>query len=92
MATPAEVAKVAADSVEGHGAAPNYKSGFGFHRLGCWLDESSEPLAHDARAGNAVSNTPIGQRDVLLRRLGSGRDRSSLDVPDKMVGASPAWQ
>ena len=50
-------------------AAPNYKSGFGFHPLGCWLDESREPLAMIGRKGNAGSNTATDHSDVLFRSL-----------------------
>jgi hypothetical protein len=38
-------------------AAGNYKHGYGFHPLGCWLDETGEPLAAILRPGNAGSNT-----------------------------------
>lgn len=50
-------------------AAPNYKSGFGFHPLGCWLDETREPLAMILRKGNAGSNTAADHSDVLFRSL-----------------------
>jgi hypothetical protein len=50
-------------------AAPNYKSGFGFHPLGAWLDETREPLAMLLRAGNAGSNTATDHCDVLERSL-----------------------
>ena len=51
-------------------AAPNYKSGFGFHPLGAWLDETREPLAMILRKGNAGSNTAADHSDVLFRSLG----------------------
>lgn len=38
-------------------AAGNYKHGYGFHPLGCWLDETGEALAAILRPGNAGSNT-----------------------------------
>jgi hypothetical protein len=50
-------------------AAPNYKSGFGFHPLGAWLDETREPLAMLLRPGNAGSNTAIDHCDVLERSI-----------------------
>ena len=50
-------------------AAANYKSGFGFHPLGMWLDETREPLAMLLRAGNAGSNTAADHCDVLLRSI-----------------------
>lgn len=50
-------------------AAPNFKLGFGFHPLGCWLDETREPLAMILRKGNAGSNTAADHSDVLFRSL-----------------------
>jgi hypothetical protein len=38
-------------------AAGNYKHGYGFHPLGCWLAETGEALACVLRPGNAGSNT-----------------------------------
>jgi hypothetical protein len=46
-------------------AAGNYKHGYGFHPLGCWLDETGEPLAAVLRPGNAGSNTASDHFDVL---------------------------
>jgi Transposase DDE domain group 1 len=46
-------------------AAGNYKHGYGFHPLGCWLDETGEPLAAILRPGNAGSNTASDHFDVL---------------------------
>ena len=40
-------------------AAGNYKHGYGFHPLGCWLDETGEALAAILRPGNAGSNTAV---------------------------------
>jgi hypothetical protein len=34
-------------------AAPNFKGGFGYHPLLCWLDNTGEALAGRLRAGNA---------------------------------------
>ena len=50
-------------------AAPTYKSGFGYHPLGMWLDETREPLAMLLRPGNAGSNTAVDHCDVLDRSL-----------------------
>jgi hypothetical protein len=50
-------------------AAPNYKSGFGYHPLGMWLDETREPLAMLLRPGNAGSNTAADHCDVLGRSI-----------------------
>jgi hypothetical protein len=38
-------------------AAGTYKSGFGFHPLGCWCANTGESLAMELRPGNAGSNT-----------------------------------
>ncbi len=46
-------------------AAGNYKHGYGFHPLGCWLDETGEPLAAILRPGNAGSNTAADHFAVL---------------------------
>lgn len=46
-------------------AAGNYKHGYGFHPLGCWLDETGEALAAILRPGNAGSNTAEDHFTVL---------------------------
>ena len=46
-------------------AAGNYKHGYGFHPLGCWLDETGEALAAILRPGNAGSNTASDHFTVL---------------------------
>ena len=46
-------------------AAGNYKHGYGFHPLGCWLDETGEALAAVLRPGNAGSNTASDHFTVL---------------------------
>jgi hypothetical protein len=46
-------------------AAGNYKHGYGFHPLGCWLDETGEALAAILRPGNAGSNTAADHFVVL---------------------------
>jgi Transposase DDE domain group 1 len=46
-------------------AAGNYKHGYGFHPLGCWLDETGEALAAILRPGNAGSNTAEDHFSVL---------------------------
>jgi Transposase DDE domain group 1 len=50
---------------EKESAAGNYKHGFGFHPLGCWLDETGEALAAILRPGNAGSNTAEDHFQVL---------------------------
>jgi hypothetical protein len=50
-------------------AAANYKSGFGYHPLGAWLDDTAEPLAMILRPGNAGSNTAADHCDVIMRSI-----------------------
>jgi hypothetical protein len=50
---------------EKDGAAGNYKHGFGFHPIGCWLAETGEALAAILRPGNAGSNTAEDHFTVL---------------------------
>ena len=49
-------ATVVACHSEKQGAEPNFK-GFGLHPLGCWFDNTAEPLAAKLRPGSAGSNT-----------------------------------
>jgi len=46
-------------------AAGNYKHGYGFHPLTCYLDETGEALAAILRPGNAGSNTAEDHFTVL---------------------------
>jgi hypothetical protein len=46
-------------------AAPNYKHGFGFHPLLCYLDETGEALAATLRPGNAGANCAADHVVVL---------------------------
>ena len=46
------------------GAEPNFK-GFGLHPLGCWCDNTAEPLAATLRPGSAGSNTTADHLEVL---------------------------
>jgi hypothetical protein len=50
-------------------AAGNYKHGYGFHPLGCWLDETGEALAAILRPGNAGANTAADHFSVLALAL-----------------------
>lgn len=54
---------------EKQGAAGNYKGGFGFHPLLCYLDETGEPLAGLLRPGNAGANTASDHFEVLQMAL-----------------------
>ncbi len=46
-------------------AAPNYKHGFGFHPLHCYLHATGEALAAKLRPGNAGSNDAADHIEVL---------------------------
>lgn len=50
-------------------AAGNYKGGYGFHPLLCYLSETGEPLAGLLRPGNAGSNTAADHFEVLQSAL-----------------------
>ena len=54
---------------EKEGAAVNFKSGFGFHPLLAYLDESHEALAGVLRPGGAPAHSAQAQIDVLDRAL-----------------------
>ena len=54
---------------EKEGAAGNFKGGFGFHPLACYLDESSEALAAMLRPGNAGANTAADHIVVLQQAM-----------------------
>jgi Transposase DDE domain group 1 len=50
-------------------AAGNYKGGYGFHPLQCYLDETREALGGVLRPGNAGSNTAEDHKAVVDRAL-----------------------
>jgi len=54
---------------EKEGAAGNYKGGFGFHPLLCYLAETGEPLAGILRPGNAAAHTAADHFEVLALAL-----------------------
>jgi Transposase DDE domain. len=62
-------------------AAPNYKHGFGFHPLLCFLDGTNEALAGMLRPGNAGSNTAADHVAVL--------DAALAQLPVKTKAADP---
>jgi len=57
-------ATVVACHSDKQGAEPNFK-GFGLHPLGCWCDNTAEPLAAKLRPGSAGSNTTADHLEVL---------------------------
>jgi Transposase DDE domain group 1 len=54
---------------EKEGAAGNYKGGYGFHPLLCYLAETGEPLAALLRPGNAAAHTAADHFEVLQLAL-----------------------
>src|SRR6266480_6220227 len=72
------------------GAAPTFKSGYGFHPLGAWCANTAESLAMLLRPGNAGSNTFADHLAVLTAALGQipSRMRSKLLVRVDGAGAS----
>jgi hypothetical protein len=57
-------ATVAACHSDKQGAEPDFK-GFGLHPLGCWCDNTGEPLAGMLRSGSAGSNTAADHITVV---------------------------
>jgi hypothetical protein len=66
---------------EKESAASTYKMGFGFHPLGCWLDETHEALAAILRPGNAAANTAADHVTVL--------DMALAQLPVQPKGVDP---
>jgi hypothetical protein len=68
------VLDIDATLVEAHsekqGASPHFKSGFGFHPILCFLDNTNEALAGILRTGRAGSNTAADHIQVLGQALG----------------------
>lgn len=50
-------------------AAPNFKRGFGFHPILCYLEETDEALAGKLRPGNAVAHDTDDNIEVLEMAL-----------------------
>jgi Transposase DDE domain group 1 len=50
-------------------AAGNYKGGYGFHPMQCYLDQTREALGGVLRPGNAGSNTAEDHKTVVDRAL-----------------------
>lgn len=78
---------------EKEGAAPNRKHGFGFHPLGCWLDETGEALAMVLRSGNAGANTAadhITVLDAALAQLPADVSDRERDEPEEILARADA--
>jgi hypothetical protein len=64
-------------------AAPNFKRGFGFHPILCYLEESEEALAGMLRPGNATANDSADNIEVLelaLRQLPESKRKRKVLV------------
>ncbi len=82
------------------GAEPNFK-GFGLHPLGCWCDNTGEPLAGMLRPGSAGSNTtsdhctvldaaicalpPGHRRRLMITCDGAGASHGLIERMDKLA-------
>jgi DDE family transposase len=82
-------ASVVACHSEKEGAEPNFK-GFGLHPLGCWCDNTGEPLAAKLRPGSAGSNTTADHLEVLAAGISAlpAKHRRRLMVTCDGAGAS----
>jgi Transposase DDE domain group 1 len=70
-------------------ARGNYKGGFGFHPMLCYLDESEEGLAGLLRPGNAGANTAADQTWVVDEAL-EQLPRAVVEEADILVRADSA--
>jgi hypothetical protein len=68
------------------GAAPTFRSGYGFHPLGAWLADTAESLAMLLRPGNAGSDTFAGH----LRPGKEAAPAQSEPVPPGTPGHLPS--
>ena len=82
-------ATVVACHSDKQGAEPNFK-GFGLHPLGCWCDNTGEPLAGMLRPGSAGSNTAADHITVLGEAIAAlpPKHRRQLMVTCDGAGAS----
>jgi hypothetical protein len=70
-------------------AAGNFKGGFGFHPMLCYLDESEEALAGILRPGNAGANTAADQTWVVGEALAQ-LPRSVVEEAELLVRTDSA--
>jgi Transposase DDE domain group 1 len=70
-------------------AAGNFKGGFGFHPLLCYLDESEEALAGLLRPGNAGANSAADQIEAVDEALGQ-LPRSVVEQAELLVRTDSA--
>ena len=75
-------------------AASNYKRGFGFHPMLCYLDESEEALSGILRRGNATANDSADNIEVLemaLKQLPKSKKPQRILVRADSSGATHAF-
>ncbi len=68
---------------EKENAAPNFKRGFGFHPVLCYVDQLEEALAGKLRPGNATANNTADNIEVLelaLQQLPASKHRRTILV------------
>jgi hypothetical protein len=70
-------------------ARGNFKGGFGFHPLLCYLDASEEALTGMLRSGNAGANTAADQIEVVEQAL-AGLPRSVVEQAELLVRTDSA--
>jgi len=70
-------------------ARGNFKGGFGFHPMLCYLDESEEALAGMLRPGNAGANTAADQIEVIDQALAQ-LPRSVVEQAELLVRTDSA--
>jgi hypothetical protein len=71
---------------EKEGATGNYKGGFGFHPLLCYLAETGEPLAGILRPGNAASNCRPQTSTVRFSPVPTS---AGAPMPSPRIAATP---
>jgi hypothetical protein len=71
-------------------AAGTFKGSFGFHPLGCWIDNTRELAALMLRPGNAGANTAVDLIDVIKAAIAQvpASHRDDLLVTSDGAGAS----
>ena len=75
-------------------AASNYKRGFGFHPVLCYLDESEEALSGILRRGNATANDSADNIEVLelaLKQLPKSKRPRRILARTDSSGATHAF-
>jgi len=74
------------------GAAPTFKSGYGFHPLGAWCANTAESLAMLLRPGNAGSNTFADHLAVLTAAIRQVPSRMRSRLLGRVDGAGASHE